>query len=112
MRYAVITIDGDVEVNDSDSSQLDIEAISALVAGEKETDATFSAVFGEDVSVYFNDNGKLIGLDVNIIATQFAHRRQLIAPEDFIVGNVVIFGGVDDEGYDKPVTEELLEELH
>lgn len=115
MLFAIITTENIVEVYEPADPQPSIEVISKIVAGAEEEEdgrATFAAVFGEDVSIYFNDNGKLLGLDINIAATQLAHRRQLIAPEDFIVGDVAIFGGVDEEGLDKPVTEKLLEELH
>ena len=111
MQYALVAVDGDVEVIVSEEPTIEIDIISAHVAGEDETDATFSAVFGEDVSLYFNDNGKIIGLPVNPVATRFAHTHQLIALEDFLVGNVLVFGGVDHVGWDKPVEDSAVEEL-
>ncbi len=38
----------------------------------------------------FNEEGKLLRLDYNHVATEFAHVQGLIAPADFIVGNVLL----------------------
>lgn len=46
-------------------------------------------------NMYLNEEGKLEGLDVNVRATQLAWHEKAISRSDYIVGDVVITGGLD-----------------
>lgn len=48
--------------------------------------------------MWLNEEGKLMGLTVNPMATVIAHAFRSIFPDDFIAGNVVFTGPPDREG--------------
>lgn len=60
--------------------------------------------------MYLNEDGKFLGLRENSVATALAHEAGL-SLGDWIVGQVVMFGKADGEGWDTPIPEELLELL-
>lgn len=62
-----------------------------------------------EMDIWLNEEGKLNGLDLNIIATAFYQMRYKTS--DFIVGNVIITGGADEEGDTLGLSDELLAEL-
>lgn len=50
----------------------------------------------EGIDLWLNEEGKLIGLQPNLVATKLY--RNAYPTNDFIVGDVVITGGADEEG--------------
>jgi hypothetical protein len=69
--------------------------------------------FGDkDYFCYCNEEGKLIGCPENHIATSLWYNSgQRILIGDYIAGNVVFFGGVDDDANDTDVPDSLMEEI-
>lgn len=57
--------------------------------------------------MYLNEEGKLIGMRENLVATALAHEAGL-SLSDWIAGPVVMFGRADNEGWDTPIPEEFL----
>jgi hypothetical protein len=53
-------------------------------------------IFTDALTMYCNEEGKLLGLPVNVVATLMLDPRV----EDVIAGDVLIVGGPDEEGYD------------
>ena len=61
---------------------------------------------------YINDEGKLMNLPENVIATDLWYDSgQTILLGDYLCGNAVFFGEVDDEGNDTDAPKELWNEL-
>jgi hypothetical protein len=58
-------------------------------------------------SMYLHDEGKFIGLRENVVATALAHDAGL-SLGDWVVGQVVMFGLPDHDGWDTSVPDELL----
>ena len=52
----------------------------------------------QNTASYINDEGKIMGLPVNKIATVLAHVDEAIMPNDFICGDMVVFGPLDEDG--------------
>lgn len=65
---------------------------------------------GDGTHVYINDEGKLQGLPVNVAATRFMHHYSLIAPDDFIAGDMVVLGS-DGEGGEADVPDWVIEAI-
>ena len=65
-----------------------------------------------DGDMYINEEGKLIDLPVNDVATlladHFGYRRQFF---DLIVGDAIIFGPVNNEGENTEVTYKIINYL-
>lgn len=51
---------------------------------------------GVQATLWLNEEGKLVGLPYNPVATQYV--RSIIMPHDYIVGDVVLTGLPDEEG--------------
>lgn len=60
--------------------------------------------------MYVNEEGKIYGLPENKIATDLFDQTYGVG-RDIIVGDVVITGGVDDEGEEVGLTPEQVENL-
>lgn len=65
--------------------------------------------FKDDLEMYANEEGKIEGLPVNILATRVW--IEFYGATDIIMGNVIFTGGVDDEGYTLGLTDERIEFL-
>lgn len=50
----------------------------------------------DDLDMWVNEEGKLIGLPLNPIGTRVW--REVYGPTDVIAGDIIFTGGVDDEG--------------
>lgn len=61
-----------------------------------------------DHYIYLNEEGKLIGLEVNDSATALAKG---LSPFDMIVGDVVIAGPLDEDGNHYSVSNDVLGEM-
>ena len=61
---------------------------------------------------YINEEGKLLELKENVVATALWYNSgQIVLLGDYIAGDVVFFGLIDDEGSDTDIPASLLEDL-
>jgi hypothetical protein len=61
---------------------------------------------------YINEEGKFLGLEENKAATRLWYNSgQIVLLGDYIAGDVVFFGQVDEEGNDTDIPASLLDEL-
>lgn len=58
-----------------------------------------------NLSMYVNEEGKLMGLPFNPYATGIVGPRNLL-PGDYIAGNLWISGPVDNEGYETQISDD------
>lgn len=58
-------------------------------------------------TMYMNEEGKLRGLPVNVLATDAARAMSRISMWDEIVGDVVVLGPTDRKGDDTEIPEDL-----
>ena len=84
-----ITTDNIVEVKEVES--IEYETLSTAVNGMIEL-----VSISEDIDMWLNEEGKLIGLEPNVIATMLFYKA--FSQFDIVMGNVIITGGSDDEG--------------
>jgi hypothetical protein len=89
-----VTTSGEVEVIDLSNERSGYETIRETVGG------LIDAVNGEDFTVYVHDEGLLIGLKANAIASVLTNR--LIVGDVLIVGNRDKQGNYDGENHDVP----------
>lgn len=102
MKVAVIPADEDQPVRIDEVKSIDLEYLQKQVAGWVEA----LGIPDTEVTMYLNEEGKLDGLPVNLRANRIAHRHHAVQAFDIIVGDAVIVGPVDDEGYDTGLTED------
>lgn len=69
-----------------------LETMQELVGGYLES----APVFDRKLTMYCNEEGKLLGLPINFVASLLIHPEV----DDLIMGDVLIVGGPDEEGYD------------
>nr|WP_255499089.1 DUF3846 domain-containing protein [Leucobacter sp. cx-169] len=81
-----------------------LEILQTAVGGNIE----FIDLVAPDANMYLNEEGKLLGLPLNNRATTLA--RKSIPMGDFIVGDVVIVGAIDDSGDETSAPPALLNE--
>jgi hypothetical protein len=61
---------------------------------------------------YINEEGKNLELKENVVATALWYNSgQIVLLGDYIAGDVVFFGLIDDEGNDTDIPASLLEDL-
>jgi hypothetical protein len=63
----------------------------------------------EEMDIWLNEEGKLIGLEPNLYATALYRARYNTT--DFIVGDVIITGGANEEGETLGLSDEMLAPL-
>lgn len=78
----------------------DFDALQSAVGGWVER------VRFDSFDLWCNEDGKMIGLPVNSIATQILH--EAFGPVDNIVGDVIYTGVPDSEGYRTSLSEEQI----
>lgn len=84
-----------------------LESLQAAVGGYIE--AIYLHKLG--VSAYVNEEGKFNGLPLNRTATQIARAHSGMAPDDFIVGDMLILGPVNRNGDDTDCPPGVVEML-
>ena len=84
-----IRTDNTVEIKQVES--IEYETLSTAVNGMIEL-----VSISEDIDMWLNEEGKLIGLEPNVIATMLFY--QAFSKFDLVMGDVIITGGSDDEG--------------
>lgn len=89
--YAIIRADGTHTVGMAETVPA-YEVLKAAVGGWLE------GVPLEGVTAYVNEEGKLLGMPVNALATRLAHRDEAIYPHDTINGDMIVLGTLDDDG--------------
>lgn len=104
MRYMVVKTDGTYDINDVEV--LGMKEIQDAVAGPGQVSPYFQVVQGEGVSLYMNEEGKLLPLPVNETITRFARVNGLISILDDVRGDVVVVGLPDEEGRDTALEED------
>lgn len=92
----IIRTDNSVEIRDVLDEGVTYQAI---VGGWLE------AIGVDDATMYINEEGKLLSLPPNLIATGIAHSSRGISQRDFISGNVLLVGPPDMMGNDTDVPE-------
>ena len=89
--YAIIKADGTHSVHMADSAPA-YDTLKAAVGGWLE------GVPLVGVTAYVNEEGKIMGLPVNALATRLAHGDEAIYPHDTINGDMIVLGALDDDG--------------
>ena len=100
-KVAIITTEGDISIKENDNEFVDYETLSSGVGGMIE------AVSMKKFDLWCNENGMAEGLEINPIATRLY--ADAFGFTNYILGNVVITGGVDDEGETLGLTDEQVE---
>ena len=89
--HKVLTITTDNEVNIKEVDSVEYETLYEAVNGLVEL-----VSINEDVDMWLNEDGKVNGLEPNVLATLLFNK---VFPDfDVIMGDVIITGGADDEG--------------
>lgn len=103
MKALLVTTDNEVKLLDED---FHYERINELVGGWIE-----AVNFGDNsFFAYINEEGKIIGLPENKLATEFWYNSgQRILLGDYLAGNALFFGEVDDEGNNTDVPQEVID---
>lgn len=101
-KALVVKTDGNAYIFEHNGDYKDLQKI---VGGYLE-----SVMFGNiDCSVYMNDEAKNIGLPENVKATEYWYNSgQLILLGDYLAGDAIFFGEVDDEGNHTDVPDHVI----
>ncbi len=104
MRYLIVRADGSSLIADG---EVNLKFLQQTVGGFIE------AVFGyPGWHAYINEEGKLLGLEVNNLATQLCRKLGWDSlADDIIVGNAIFFGD-SSNGDEADVTDSVLETFH
>lgn len=105
MKALVIKTNGEAEVIDQEWSY---EQINETVGGWIEVIS-----FGNNkYFAYANEEAKLLELPVNEIVTGMWYSSgQIVLLGDYISGDVVFFGGIDDNGDNEEVEQSLIDSV-
>ena len=110
MKYLKVRADGTHEAGEFESP-VDYRLVQREVAAPDEKSPYFEVVGDDEVCIYMNENGKLLSLLANVPVTLFARERRLIFQHDVVVGDCLITGPADDEGYATDVTPEIVRQV-
>lgn len=108
MKVAVIPADKEAPVRVEEVETINLAYLQKQVGGYIEV-IDVNAEDEPELSMYLNEEGKLAGLPYNARASYLA--QDSIMPFDVIVGDVVMTGGVDEEGESTGLTEEQVATL-
>lgn len=100
----VISITTDNVVKIMELPEIEYETLYEAVNGLVEL-----VSLNRDIDMWLNEEGKLLGLPINSIATLIW--EQVFAKTDIIAGNVIITGGADDEGNTIGLSDESITEV-
>jgi antibiotic biosynthesis monooxygenase (ABM) superfamily enzyme len=89
-----------------ETSIIDIPREGALRQMQEAVEGYIECVTLDGFEMWVNEEGKLRGLPVNEVAT--ALWESVYGATDVIVGNVLITGMADDEGYCTPLSAESI----
>lgn len=95
MKHAVIIkTTGERKVVDlGDPSNSELSILQEVVGGWVQP-----VDIADDMTLWCNEEGKLLGLPMNYPAMNSTSASEVLMPGDVIAGDVIITGGTDDEG--------------
>jgi len=97
-----IRTDNTVEIKEVES--IEYETLSTAVNGMIEL-----VSINEDIDMWLNEEGKLIGLEPNVIATIIWNK---VFPNfDVVMGDVIITGGADEEGNTTGLSDKSIQDV-
>jgi hypothetical protein len=101
-KVIYISTENDIEVAEVDEISYDTlyEGVNGLVE---------LVSLNRDVDMWVNEEGKVNGLEPNLLATLIWNK--IFPNPDVIMGNVVITGGVDEEGNTLGLSEESIQDI-
>lgn len=101
-KVIYISTENDIEVAEVDEISYDTlyEGVNGLVE---------LVSLNRDVDMWVNEEGKVNGLEPNLLATLIWNK--VFPNPDVIMGNVVITGGVDEEGNTLGLSEESIQDI-
>lgn len=102
---AVIKTDGTLERLDLSDPKQELTSLQGAVGGYVQV-----IELSEDFTLWVNEEGKLLGLPENGIATAIWWTR-FGTNTDIICGDVVFTGGLDEDGETKTISEDSLQRL-
>jgi hypothetical protein len=107
-KIKVLVVEPDSTTGTVRAIEQSLESFQSLVGGPIE-----GLTLTEEVSAYINEEGKLVGLAVNVygdvmIRELLSESGRRLLPGDVIVGPVVFVGAPDEEGWDTDLPEEFL----
>lgn len=83
-----------------------LEQIQKIVGGWIE-----GVYLGPDMTAFVNEEGKLLNLPFNERATKLFQKTHPMT-EDYLCGNLVIFGPIDEDGEVTDITAQILAEIN
>ncbi len=98
LQAVIVDPDGTHRVTEIENN---LGAFQAVVGGYIE------GVFGREAVMYVNEEGLLMGLTPNPLATMFAQR--VLGAGVVLVGTALILGPGDSEGNDTPVRQSVVD---
>jgi hypothetical protein len=101
-KVLCISTDNTIEIKEVESIEYETlyEAVNGLVE---------LVTINENVDMWLNEEGKINGLEPNIIASLIYNK---VFPNfDIVMGNVIITGGADDEGNTIGLSDESIQDV-
>jgi hypothetical protein len=103
MKQALkVSVEGTTEVVDLDAPEGSLKVLQEAVGGWVE-----AVDLNDEVTLWCNEEGKLEGLPTHPSATRFF--QAAFNTQDWIAGNIILTGGVDDEGDTLGLTDEQIQ---
>ena len=99
---AVVTTDDVVEARVFDG----LTAMQDAVNGYLE-----HVVVDDDVHLYVNEEGLMMNLPVNLTIEWWLNQMESGIKQPYLRGDIIVFGGIDDDGDEMDLKPELLAEL-
>lgn len=99
-KALIVNVDGDYEV-------VEFELGNSYNLLRNAVEGWIECVSLGNADLWLNEEGKLIGLPINEFATKLFTQR--FGAVDLIVGNVVLTGGVDEDGETVGLDEDTLQ---
>lgn len=106
-KVLVLTADGQISP-EADKDINKIAYLQGVVGGWIEAVELNSLPF--ECIMWVNEEGKLNSLPINLMATAL-YEQSFGFGQDIIVGDVVLTGGYNDEGYTQYLTDEQITEV-
>ena len=99
MRTLIIPAEYSQPVLEEDPEKIDLKYLYSKIG-----DIVEALQVTDEVGMYLHEEGKILNLPINRRATYLARKHAGISLTDYIVGDVVLVGEVDDEGYETGLT--------
>jgi len=107
MKVVVIPASEEFEAYSTEVESVEYKFLSDKVGGMIEV-----VGFRDDqASMYLNEEGKILGMPRNPRATSLAKRHGAISLMDYIAGDAVVVGPVDEDGEDTGLEQEQIDVL-